>query len=155
MTEPEEGSSGQGEVKQSGALTQKKFIDMDDGEIEIEEGKTLEKDIEAVFGRKIALGLIAMNFKFKEIAVKIILKHAEKILSPGTTNDSSFNISEFVRTCTVAIDLTCKDKVIKVFNHSLQLLNLLITSPKVESSVAASENFKRVFTERSITLKLL
>ena len=60
---------------------------MDDNDIETEEGKVFERDIESVFGRKIALGLIAINFKFKEIAIKIIIKHAEKVLAPGTVTD--------------------------------------------------------------------
>lgn len=47
---------------------------MDESEIEIEEGKNYEKDIEKVFGRKIALGLISMNWKYKEVAMKIIYK---------------------------------------------------------------------------------
>lgn len=59
-------------------------MEMDDSEIEVEEGKVYERDIEIVFGRKIALGLIAVNFKFKEIAMKIIIKHAEKLLNPNT-----------------------------------------------------------------------
>ena len=129
---------------------------MEDSEIEVEDClKNYERDIEAVFGRKIALALIAVNFKFKEMGMKIILKHAEKLLSPSTTSDSGFNIQDFVRACTIAVDLTCNQKVVKVFNLCLQLLTILITSAKVEQSVHAIEIFKRVFTERSITLKLL
>lgn len=128
---------------------------MDDSEIEVEEGKQYEREVEAVFGRKIALGLMALNFKFKEIAMKVILKHAEKLLSPNSTSDGNFNISEFVRACAVAVDITCKEKVVKVFNLCLQLLTLLITSAKIENSDLAIDNFKRVFIERSITLKLL
>jgi hypothetical protein len=107
---------------------------MDDAEIEVEEGKQYERDIDNVFGRKIALGLLALNFKFKEIALKIVVKHSEKLLSPETTNDSTFNIIEFVRACTIAVDLTCREKVVKVFNLCLQLLTMLITSPKIEQS---------------------
>jgi hypothetical protein len=57
-------------------------MEMEDSEIEVEEGKNYEREVEVVFGRKIALGLIAVNFKFKELAMKIIIKQAEKILSP-------------------------------------------------------------------------
>lgn len=59
-------------------------MEMEDSEIEVEEGKNFEREVEVVFGRKIALGLIAVNFKFKELAMKIIIKQAEKILSPGS-----------------------------------------------------------------------
>lgn len=136
-------------------MTQKRFMEMDDAEIEVEEGRQFEKDIETVFGRKIALGLMATNFKIKEVSMKIILKHADKCLSPSTVMDNQFNINEFVRACSVAVDLTCREKVIKIFNLCLQLLTLLITSAKVEQSPQAIDTFKRVFTERNITLKLL
>ena len=43
-------------------------------EIEVEEGRQFEKDVENVFGRKIALGLIALNWKIKEVSMKIIYK---------------------------------------------------------------------------------
>ena len=59
----------------------KLFLEMDESDIEIEEGKTFEKLIENVFGRKIALGIISSNWKFKEISAKIILKQTEKFLS--------------------------------------------------------------------------
>lgn len=130
-------------------------MEMDDSEIEVEDGRNYERDVEVVFGRKIALGLMAVNFKFKELAMKVIIRHADKMLSPGNTNDSRFDIVEFVKACAVAVDLTCKEKVIKVFNLCLQLLTMLITSAKVEQSAPAIDMFKRVFTERSITLKLL
>ena len=42
---------------------QKRFLEMDDSEIEVEEGRTYERDIEKIFGRKIALALIALNWK--------------------------------------------------------------------------------------------
>jgi len=59
----------------------RKFIDMNDAEIEAEEGRIYEKDIEVVFGRKIALGLIAVNWKYKEVALKLIYKQTEKFLT--------------------------------------------------------------------------
>ena len=68
--------------------SQKKFLEMDDSEIEVEEGKTYEREIDSVFGRKIALGLIAINFKLKEMAMKVILKNAEKQLAPSANGDS-------------------------------------------------------------------
>lgn len=59
---------------------QKRFADMEESEIEVEEGRPFERDVEVVFGRKIALGLIAVNWKIKETALKIILKQTEKYL---------------------------------------------------------------------------
>lgn len=107
-------------------MSVKRFLDMDDSEIEVEEGKLFERDVELVFGRKIALGLMAVNFKYKELAMKIILKHSERYLTGSSENgqDSehvlqSNNINELVKACTIAVDLTCKDKVVKVFNVCL------------------------------------
>jgi hypothetical protein len=51
------------------------------------------------------------------MGLKMIVKHAEKLLALGSVND--ININEFVKACSIAIDLTCKEKVIKVFNLSL------------------------------------
>jgi hypothetical protein len=98
-------------------------MDMDDSEIEIEEDRQYERDVEVVFGRKIALGLMAVNFKFKEMAMKIIVKHSEKHLQASPdgedTYQSNSNINELVKACTVAVDMTCKEKVVKVFNLCL------------------------------------
>lgn len=55
----------------------------------------------------------------------------------------------------ISIDLTCKEKVIKVFSLSLQLLNLLITSAKIEETSGVMEAFKNVFIARNIVMKLL
>jgi len=99
------------------------------------------------------LSIIAINWKYKEIALKVIYKQAEKFLSKDS-HDSTLSLSDFVKAITIAIDLTCKEKVIKVLNVSLQVLNLLISSAKIEQSNAI-EIFKKVFIERNIVLKLL
>ena len=49
--------------------------------------------------------------------MKIIFKQTEKLMAKDT--DSSMDFHEYVRACTVAIDLTCKEKVIKVFMLSI------------------------------------
>ena len=61
---------------------------------------------------------------------------------------------EYVRGCTVAIDLISKEKVIKVFMISLQILALILGNGMVESS-GAIEYFKDLFIERNIDTKLL
>jgi hypothetical protein len=105
-------------------------MEMDDSEIEVEEGKNYEREIENIFGRKIALALIAVNWKFKELALKMIFKQTEKFLNKE--HDQNVSLSEFIKACTIVIDITCKEKVIKVLNISLQLLGLLISSAKIE-----------------------
>jgi hypothetical protein len=49
-------------------------MEIEEQEINIEDNSNLNQDIEQVFGRKIALGLIAQNWKYKEMALKIIYK---------------------------------------------------------------------------------
>ena len=49
--------------------------------------------------------------------MKIICKQAEKFLNKD--HDTSISLSDFVKACTIAIDLTAKEKVIKVFNLTL------------------------------------
>ena len=84
--------------------------------------------------------------------MKIIFKQTEKLMAKDT--DSSMDFHEYVRACTVAIDLTCKEKVIKVFMLSIQLLSLLIISDKVEL-LGCVNTFKDAFIERTIVQKLL
>jgi hypothetical protein len=130
---------------------QRRFQEMEESEIEIEEGRVYEKDIENMFGRKVALALIAVNWKHKEAAIKLIFKQSEKVLAKDS--DSSYNLPELVKACTVAVDATSKEKVIKVLNITLSLLSMLISSAKVEAQ--AIELFKKTFIERNVVMKLL
>ena len=63
---------------------------MEDSELEVEEGRPYERDVEAVFGRKLALGLIALNWKYKETALKIIFKQTEKYMNKETDSGLNF-----------------------------------------------------------------
>jgi hypothetical protein len=47
---------------------------MADVDIEVEEGRPFEREVENIFGRKIALGLIAINWKIKEVSMKVVYK---------------------------------------------------------------------------------
>ena len=69
-------------------------MDIDDAEIETEEGRPYEKVVENVFGRKLALGLIALNWKHKETALKFIFKQTEKHLAKET--DAGLSLSDLV-----------------------------------------------------------
>ena len=60
------------------------------------------------------------------------------------------NLPAFIKACTIAIDLTCREKVIKVFNYSLQLMSLIISSSNLEQNMDAIESFKYVCRERKI-----
>jgi hypothetical protein len=53
---------------------------MDDKDIEIEADCKVDGQIEAVFGRKVALAIYALDWKLKETALKVIYKVTEKYL---------------------------------------------------------------------------
>ena len=52
------------------------------------------------------------------------------------------------------VSQTCREKVIKVFSISLQLLNMLISSQSIEKA-GAMEQIKNSIIEKNIVLKLL
>ena len=53
---------------------------MDEADIKVEEGAKTDQMIEDVFSKKMALALNAIDWKYKEIALKIMFKQAEKQL---------------------------------------------------------------------------
>ena len=56
--------------------------------------------MEACFGRKLALGLIAADWKLKEMAIKHMTKRLEKLLAKPDTNAA---LVEVVEACTAAV----------------------------------------------------
>ena len=86
------------------------------------------------------------------MALKIIYKQTEKYIAKD--NDPSEEFSEYIRASTLAVDATSKEKVIKVFNISLQLMNLLVSSSKLEE-MGEIENIKKIIIEKNIISKLL
>mgnify|MGYP003316051896 CR=1 FL=1 len=64
------------------------------------------------------------------------------------------SLQELTSACISAVSLTCKEKVIKVFTVSLQLMNLVVSSQKVEKE-GASEVLKNTIVEKNVVLKLL
>ena len=53
---------------------------MDDADIKIEPDSQIDPKIEEVFGKKVALAMNAIDWKFKEIGMKVIYKFTEKYL---------------------------------------------------------------------------
>lgn len=138
----------------SQADDKKKFSEMKEEDIEIEEDAVIETQIEQVFGTKVARAVIALDWKIKEHALKVIFKNSDKLLDMSNNKKNSFTLEQLCKACVGAVSLTCKEKVIKVFTISLQLLNLLISAQKIEKS-GCSEVFKNALVERNIVLKLL
>lgn len=97
----------------------------------------------------------ALDWKYKEIALKVIYKHTEKYLDvQNTSMQNECSIEELIDASTIAVGLTSRDKVIKVFMLSLQLLNLLISSQKIEKQGKTSV-FKNKVIEHNLVLKYL
>ena len=108
--------------------------------------------VEACFGRKLALGLIAADWKIKEMAIKIMTKRLEKLLAKA---DTTTTLVEVVEACAAAVGQTCREKVIKVFNVSLHMLNLMISSSKIDGDAASIAMFLQMITEEEVVPKLL
>ena len=60
-----------------------------------------------------------------------------------------------VMACMATVSCTCREKVMKVFNMSMQMLNLMISSSKIESSPEAMSIFRFQLTDENIVPRLL
>ena len=69
------------------------------------------------------------------MAIKTMTKRLEKILAKPDANPSS--LVEIVEACTAAVGVTAQERVMKVFNVSLHMLNLMVSSSKVDQDPAA------------------
>lgn len=61
--------------------------------------------------------------------MRYIQKYTEKYFQKSPTDNQDLNestLSEVIEACLVAVSLTCRDKVIKVFNVALHLMNTVI-----------------------------
>jgi hypothetical protein len=75
--------------------------------------------------------MLALNWKYKEMAVKVISKTTEKTLNK-TENSINQDLGDLVEAATAAVSLACKEKVIKVLNVSLALFNMMVSSSKID-----------------------
>jgi hypothetical protein len=110
--------------------------------------------VEEVFGKKVARGLISVQWQVKEMALKIIFKTIEKQLQKEPDMISEEDVVQYTKASVAAVDQTSRDKVIKVFNLSLQIFSLLVSSGLVEQK-ALKVLKNSVLHERNIVHKLL
>ena len=66
--------------------------------------------------------------------------------------DEDTNMAPVVMACMAAVGHTCREKVQKVFNVSLHMLSLMISSSKIEASEEAMAIFRSCLTEENICL---
>jgi hypothetical protein len=93
------------------------------------EAGNIDSRIEKVFGAKVALCIVGTNWQNKEQAMKYVARNTEKFIiksSVDTQTIEQSTLSEIIQASLVAISLTCREKVIKVFNVALKLFNTII-----------------------------
>jgi hypothetical protein len=100
---------GEMEVVEEGTT----FGQIDENDIQIEEGFTIDGKVESVFGRKAALCMVSVNWKHKEQALKYIISQTQKRF--GSDSD----LQHVVAASMTAVALSCQEKVIKVLNLTL------------------------------------
>jgi hypothetical protein len=61
-----------------------------------------------------------------------------------------FTLIEVVDSSLAAVSFSCRDKVIKVFNISLQLFNLIMQSPRVERDSIATKKVIRLLKSEQL-----
>ena len=99
----------------------------------------MDSRIENVYGRKVALCFCSSNWQYKEMALKFVMRSTEKYLTSAEVNQQSFTLNEIVDGAMATVATTCLDKVIKVFNLSLQLFNMVIQSPRIERDIVGTK----------------
>lgn len=127
---------------------------MDESEIKIEDDMEHDPCIEKEFTKKIAKSLVSTDWHFKELALKQIFKQMNLLLDDMNKEGDVGELTEKVKAATNAVGQTCKEKVIKVFQVSLQLFSFMISSQKVEKNGLVSV-LKNQIVEKNIVLKLL
>lgn len=83
--------------------------------------------IERIYDTHIAMGMKALQWKYKEQALKKVLKLTNEKL------EDDFNYNDVIRANAAVINDSCQDKVLKVFNTSLQVFNYMISSTTIET----------------------
>ena len=125
--------------------------DVEELDIEVEDDGEMHPRVEVTYGRKITIALIAADWKYKEMAIKYIQKQTEKTLA----KTGNMDIRGVVEAATCAVGVTCREKVMKVFNVSLQLFNILVSSAKIQQDPNAVAVFKDTMMKECIVPKLL
>ena len=101
--------------------------------------------------------LVATNWQYKEHAMKFVFRTIDKYLTRVEITQSSFafTITEMVDAAMAAVSATSKEKVIKVFNISLQLFNMVVQSSRVQKDFPAMAKVKSCLKKEFIISKFL
>jgi hypothetical protein len=99
---------------------------LSDEDIKTEHGKDADNTIGVIFGLRTALGLIALQWRYKDQALKFIMKQ----LKP-TLDEEPEDTPNVVKACLIAVNITLTDKVVKVATSSIALLSTLIKQKEI------------------------
>lgn len=86
------------------------------------------------------------------MALKFMTKRLEKLLAKV---DIGTSLAEVVEACTAAVGQLAREKVMKVFNAMLQMLNLMISSSKIDQDPASITMFRQLLTQEGVVPRLL
>ena len=136
-----------------GGNAKSQLADVEESEIEVPEGMQIDMVIESIFGRKIALALISLNWKYKEMAIKVAHKQVEKSLAKQDT--TNLDLVGLVEASTIAVSICCREKVIKVFNVALALFNHMVSSSKIDQDNSLMTKFYQTIEKECIVNNLL
>ena len=64
-------------------------------------------------------------------------------------------MTDFVAGALKAVSLTCREKIVKVFNLSLQLFNIIVQSTRVEKDHKATTAMSRLLRDELLIQKFL
>jgi hypothetical protein len=95
---------------------------LSDDDIKTENGREADYKVGMVFGLRTAIGLISLQWRYKEQALKFIQKEMKDHLS-----DES-EIENTIRAILTALDQTICDKVLKVVIQAISVFNDLISA---------------------------
>lgn len=90
--------------------------------------------------------------------MKYILRNTEKFFAKGEVDQSHINdcsLSELIEAGLAAVASTNRDKVIKVFNVSLNLFNALISCQRLENDHKALKNMISILHTDEIIQRFL
>lgn len=68
---------------------------------------------------------------------------------------NAFSLNEIVDGSLAAVSMTCRDKVIKVFNLSLQLFNMVVQSSRIERDPIGTKRLIGMLKNEQLILKFL
>ena len=125
----------------------KRLFDMEEDDIRLEKDKEPDVIIERVFGMKTALGVISISWKFREEALKHIIKNIPNKL------ESDMDFLDTIKAWSTVCNLTVQDKVMKVFNAWVAIFNQLVSNTKLEEK--GIDVFVRNVAEYELISKLL